>query len=103
MPDDDYSKQVFINCPFDSEYRRMFRGIVFAIIACGFVPRCTLELQETQNRLDHIVRLVEACKYGVHDLCRVELSNGLPRFNMPMELGIFLGARYLGSEKQKSK
>ncbi len=27
----------------------------------------------------------------------------LPRFNMPLELGIFLGAKRFGSQKQKQK
>jgi hypothetical protein len=28
------------------------------------------------------------CRYSIHDLSRVELSAGLPRFNMPFEAGM---------------
>lgn len=43
--------------------------------------------------------------YGIHDLSRTELDNStkLPRFNMPLELGIFLGACYLGDKRQQRK
>lgn len=30
-------------------------------------------------------------------------SKGLPRFNMPLELGLFLGAKYYGNKHQKGK
>ncbi len=49
--------------------------------------------------------LIEECPYGIHDLCRTELDpkNRLPRFNMPFELGIFLGAKRYGSASQQRK
>jgi len=42
---------------------------------------------------------------GIHDISRTELdkANRLPRFNMPFELGLFLGARTFGSGDQKKK
>jgi hypothetical protein len=56
------------------------------------------------NRLDKILRIVEKCKYGVHDISRTELNpNGLPRFNMPFELGVFFAARRFGNQSQKGK
>ena len=47
--------------------------------------------------------LIEACPLGIHDLCRTELDPAvnLPRFNMPLELGLFLGARRYGSQRDK--
>jgi hypothetical protein len=41
----------------------------------------------------------------VHDISRVQLDagSGLPRFNMPLELGLFLGAQTYGSRDQKAK
>jgi hypothetical protein len=43
-----------------------------------------------QGRLETIIDLIEKSTYSIHDLSRVELSGGLPRFNMPLELGLAL-------------
>ena len=49
--------------------------------------------------------IIDSCRYGIHDLSRTELDqvNKLPRFNMPFELGIFLGAKRFGNKQQKRK
>lgn len=97
---------VFINCPFDQDYLPTFRALIFAIYACGFRPRSALELDDGgQTRIEKLFKLIAECRYGVHDLSRTELDpvGGLPRFNMPLELGIFLGARHYGGEGQKAK
>ena len=42
--------------------------------------------------------------YGVHDISKTEPDeSGLPRFNMPLELGPFLGAKRFGGTDQGSK
>jgi len=97
---------VFINCPFDTEFAPTFRALVFTIFACGFRPRSARELDDGgQTRIDKLYALIEACRYGIHDLSRTELDddNNLPRFNMPLELGIFLGAKRYGNEAQREK
>ncbi len=97
---------VFINCPFDDEYAETFRALIFAVYACGFVPRSAREADDAgEPRIEKLYRLIEACRYGIHDLSRTELDpvSGLPRFNMPLELGIFLGARRYGGAAHKSK
>lgn len=102
----DYNASVFINCPFDNGYKPLFRATVFAVYDCGFNPRCALELYDSgQVRIDKIIKLVEGCRYGIHDISRTELDdlNHLPRFNMPLELGIFLGARHFGTGRHKAK
>lgn len=94
-----YADQVFINCPFDAGYEPIFDALVFAIFDCGFVARCALEIEDSsQNRLDKIFAIIDRCKFAIHDLSRTELdpSTRLPRFNMPLELGIFLGAKRYG-------
>jgi len=101
-----YDSSVFINCPFDGQYRRLFRALVFTVQDCGFVPRCALEAQDSgEVRITKIKRIVRECRHGVHDLSRVELDvgSGLPRFNMPLELGLFLGAQEYGAREQKRK
>lgn len=90
------TNQVFINCPFDLEYLRMFQSIVFTIYDCGFIPRCAREEDDSSEvRLTKIVKLIDDCRYGIHDISRVELDKitKLPRFNMPFELGIFFGLK----------
>lgn len=87
---------VFINCPFDDDYVELFDAITFAIFDCGFQARCALEVVDSgTNRFDNICALIRDCKFGVHDISRTELDpdTNLPRFNMPLELGLFLGAR----------
>jgi hypothetical protein len=100
-----YNDNVFVNCPFDAEYTPLLRVTVFTIYRCGFIPLSALgEDDGTDNRLDKIIRIIENCKYGIHDISRIELNPaGLPRFNMPFELGIFFGAKRLGSKEQKTK
>src|SRR5947207_9896562 len=91
------SASVFINCPFDKQYQPIFDAIVFCIAACGFVPRCTLELTDAgEVRIENIYRLIAQCNHSIHDISRTEVEDQpyrLPRFNMPLELGIFLGAK----------
>ncbi len=38
------------------------------------------------------LELIEQCRYGIHDISAVAIDSntGLPRFNMPLELGLFL-------------
>jgi hypothetical protein len=43
-----------------------------------------------QGRLDEIVQLIQQSDVSIHDLSRIELSSGIPRFNMPLELGLAL-------------
>ena len=88
----DYQISVFINCPYDAAYLKLFRSIVFAVIHCGFRARCAQEIDDAgQVRIDKILKIVEECRYGIHDVSRTELDrrNRLPRFNMPLELGLF--------------
>jgi len=100
-----YSNNVFVNCPFDDGYRAKLNAIVYVIYRCGFVPHSALEEDDaSDNRLDKIVRCIEQCKYGIHDISNIELNDeGFPRFNMPFELGIFFGAKRFGNNEQKSK
>jgi hypothetical protein len=97
---------VFINCPFSEDYQDFFRAIVFTVIRCGFNPRCAREEDDgADNRFDKICRIVGECRYGIHDISKTELDlvSRLPRFNMPLELGIFLGAKKFGLDEQKQK
>ena len=94
-----YQRSVFINCPFDGEYLPVFRAIIFTVSACGFDARSTLEHDDgSQVRIEKIYRLIGSSAFGIHDISRTELDDEsqLPRFNMPLELGVFLGQSNLG-------
>jgi hypothetical protein len=100
------NNHIFINCPFDASYRPIFNAIVFTVQGLGFVPRCSLEDDDAADvRLQKIERLIEECKFGINDLSSVALDSktGLPRFNMPLELGLFLGCKRFGPENQHRK
>ena len=101
-----YNDNVFLNCPFDSAYKQLFDAMVFAGHDCGFIARCALEEGDaSQVRIDKIYNIIADCRYGIHDISRTELdkNSGLPRFNMPLELGVFLGAKKFGRNEQKRK
>jgi hypothetical protein len=101
-----YDNSIFINCPFDTDYKPIFEALVFAAFDCGYVPRCALEADDAgQVRMEKILSIIRACRLGVHDISRTELdaANGLPRFNMPFELGLFVGAGRLGAHEQRKK
>ena len=101
-----YDFNVFINCPFDSKYTPFFDAILFTIYKCGFRPRCAMEVDDAgEIRIEKIYKIIYECKFGIHDISRTELDrvNRLPRFNMPLELGMFFGAKRFGSKLQKTK
>lgn len=97
---------VFINCPFDADYQPVFQSIIFTLAVCGLTPRCALEHEDAgMVRIEKIYRLIEKCDFGIHDVSRTELDaiNDLPRFNMPLELGLFLGAKKYGTKRHRAK
>lgn len=106
MPITVHPDHVFINCPFDGDFKPVFDAIVFAIRDLGFEARSALEWDTaTEDRLAKIERIIEECRYGIHDISNVRLDakTGLPRFNMPLELGLFLGCKRFGARRQRDK
>jgi hypothetical protein len=95
----------FINCPFDAQCRDCFEAIVFSCIACGIAPRVSLSNGgATTLRYTALVDLVGEAAIKIHDLSRTESDDKYrPRFNMPFELGLFLGAKDFGGAKHKAK
>jgi hypothetical protein len=94
-----YDQSVFINCPYDGAFEPLFHAIVLTIAALGFTPRSARESEgEADPRMVRIARGLLTSKYSIHDLSRFqgEGAENLARFNMPLELGMALGIRYLG-------
>lgn len=80
--------------------------MVFTGHDCGFIARCALEEEDaSQVRIDKIYTIIADCRYGIHDISRTELDekSSFPRFNMPLEFGVFLGAKKFGVVGQKRK
>ena len=101
----EYDRNVFINCPFDPQYQPLFRALIFAVEVCGYRVRCALEVEDSgEIRANKIVRIIKSCALGIHDISRTESSpDGLPRFNMPYELGLFIGCAVFGGGPHKTK
>lgn len=106
MPARTFARDVFINCPFDREYLPFLWAIVFTVMRSGFRARSALETDDSsEDRISKIQAIIECCRYGIHDISRTETDGDppLPRFNMPFELGLFIGAKRYGGLSQRTK
>lgn len=103
---DNFEKNVFVNCPFDDDYRQLLLSIIFTIKYLGYIPRLSLERADSaESRIDKIVGLINESKFGIHDLSRM-ISSGKNehfRMNMPFELGIDYGSKALKGGKWENK
>ncbi|MDJ0767329.1 MAG: hypothetical protein QNJ12_01000 [Ilumatobacter sp.] len=105
-PAGDFDASVFINCPFDDDYRPILEAIAFCVVDCGLAPRVSTErLDSGEARLAKIVELMTASRYSIHDLSRVQASarGEYARLNMPFELGIDHGLAQGGDARLRSK
>jgi hypothetical protein len=101
-----FTRNVFINCPFDAQYRPLLRPLIFTVIYLGLKPRIALEsLDSGKPRIDKIIKLIRESKFAIHDLsrCQAKKAGEYYRLNMPLEFGIDAGCRLFGSGRFKSK
>jgi molybdopterin converting factor small subunit len=100
-----FEQNVFINCPFDNDFKPLLKALVFELIYLGFSPKLSQTLSSSAIRVNQIKNLIKTCKFGIHDLSRSKamVAGELPRFNMPYELGLDIGALEYGSRKLKTK
>ncbi len=87
-------RTAFLNVPYDKEFEGLFLAYVVGLIQLGLQPRLTFAVPN-QGRLEAIVDLIDASDLSIHDLSRTETTNGVPRFNMPLELGLALHQRHV--------
>ena len=95
-PHQDFNKNVFINCPFDSEYDSLLQPILFTIVYFGFTPQIASRTTDSgEQRISKILSLILKSKYSIHDLSRIRSAKRgeLYRLNIPFELGIDYGCR----------
>lgn len=80
--------------------------MIFAVQDMGFTARCALEVSNAGNiRIDRIQNIIAESKYSIHDISRTQLDrvHRLPRFNMPLELGLDLGCKRFGKAHEQEK
>jgi len=101
-----FSKNVFINCPFDDEYIPLLRPLLFTLIYLDYNPRIALErFDSAEQRIQKICALIQASKFSIHDLSRTSARrrNEISRLNMPLELGIDYGCRLFKEGEMRNK
>src|SRR5689334_12727615 len=101
-----FRASVFINCPFDEQYKPLLEVILFTLLYAGLIPRLASEKSDSlEPRVEKIVRLIKECKYSIHDLSRVKSAkaNEFSRLNMPFELGIDYGCRRIAKNHLRTK
>ncbi|MEO6000038.1 MAG: hypothetical protein ABIN89_24580 [Chitinophagaceae bacterium] len=101
-----FEKNVFINCPFDEDYKLLLKPILFTIIQCGLHPKIAESEDSGEARIKRIEKLIEESQYSIHDLSRMRASSKgeIARFNMPFELGLDFGCkRFKGGEHSNKK
>lgn len=105
--EDQFARNVFINCPFDEEYVPLLRPLLFTVIFLGYDPRIASERSDSgEARLRKICELIGSSKHSIHDISRLKATEAdeFYRMNMPFELGIDYGCRtfsenYLATKK----
>lgn len=101
-----FERNVFVNCPFDDDYRQLLIGIIFTLKYFNYIPRLSLERADSgESRIEKILCLIEESKFGIHDLSRIVSTeeNEHYRMNMPFELGIDYGCKKLKGGVWSSK
>jgi hypothetical protein len=82
-------ESVFLNIPYDYEFEDLYLAYIVGLTQLGLRVNVTLAVPN-QGRLETIIALIKESRFSIHDLSRIELSKGIPRFNMPVELGLAL-------------
>jgi hypothetical protein len=81
---------VFLNIPYDEEFRSLYVAYIVGLFQLDLIPHLASEIPGGGRRLDRIFKLIQGCRFSIHDLSRVELGvapTAVARFNMPLELG----------------
>ena len=104
--DNNFNKNVFINCPFDPAYIQLLRPILFTVIYLGYNPRIALERFDSgEARIKKICELIGISKLSIHDISRMKSTRKSEyfRLNLAFELGIDIGCRLFMNGQAKDK
>lgn len=102
----DFARSVFVNVPYDSQFKPLLRPLLFSLVYAGMMPRLALERRDSgELRLNKIVELIRNSKFAVHDLSRMQAREAgeLFRLNMPFELGLDIGCRLFSNGERQEK
>ncbi len=86
-------QSVFLNIPYDTQFEDLYLAYIVGLTQLGLKINAALAVPN-QGRLDRIIELIEESDFSIHDLSRIETTSGVPRFNMPLELGLALYRSY---------
>lgn len=96
--------KIFLNCPFDDEYLRLLRPLLFLLVFFGFEPLIASQRGDSgELRMKKILQLIKDSDHSIHDISRVKAkkSGDSFRLNMPFELGVDWGYKHYNNfEKQ---
>lgn len=84
---------VFLNIPYDKKFEDLYVAYIVGLTQLGLRVNVTLAVPN-QDRLETIIALIGKSNFSIHDLSRDKYSKGIPRFNMPLELGLALYRSY---------
>ncbi len=91
------NRGVFINCPFDLDYKEQLNVLLFTVCDGGLSPRIAFPIRPILESfvLQRSLKLIKECRYAIHDKSRVgiETNTQMPRYNVVLELAIFLCAK----------
>ena len=93
-------ESVFLNIPYDEAFERLYLAYIVGLTQLGLRIHAALAVPN-QGRLDTIINLIEQSDFSIHDLSRIESSRGVPRFNMPVELGLALYRSHIANGKHR--
>ena len=102
----EYSNTVFINCPFDESYGEIQNYIIFTILYLKFDVKIASQVQGSEhNRLSKIQDMIGSAQYSIHDISRLQAAKKgeFYRLNMPLELGMDIGAKRYAKEYCEKK
>jgi len=91
----DTDSWVFINMPYGEKHESMLIALTVVTIAMKRQPfPAFLIADRGSGRISKIVEAIKQCPYSIHDLSII--PEGLPRYNMPFELGIACAFNQIG-------
>jgi hypothetical protein len=91
-------ESVFLNIPYDVGFENLYLAYIVGLTQLGLAINAALAVPN-QGRLGTIVGLIDKSEMSIHDLSRIEVSRGVPRFNMPVELGLALHRSHITKAK----
>ncbi len=68
---------IFLNAPYNEEFMSLYVAYIVGLRQLNLVPHLASEIPGGDRRLNNICKLIQCCRYSVHDLSREEASSDL--------------------------